>query len=158
MHEKTAEPKRWIDSLHEQLTTPVDRKTFEFAVGLFQAAAAGAIPDAHLLKPDPEKPGLYLTNIPINRGMLAVMRETRHLTDAQRQGISLRLMYFGEVVEAAATDSRFSEHVKRDDDGCLLVSGAFQGAYAACDLQMDDNSIGPNWDHLLQLLPEMERD
>ena len=73
--------------VQRQLTIAVDPEVFKFAVELFQEAASGRMTGSHVPKPD--EPALHLTNIPMNRGMLAVVRETRHLDEDTRQALML---------------------------------------------------------------------
>lgn len=135
----------------EHATDPVDPKLFAFAIELFHAAAAGLDPSAHIPKPDPDRPGLYLTNIPINRGMLAVMRETKHLTQDQSVALSARLMEFGFAVDRLKDDPRFAEHIKKgDDEHSLMVSEEFRSAFSQCAFRFDQECMGPDVEDLLR--------
>jgi hypothetical protein len=67
-------------------------------------SAANRLPGYHLKggpSPGDESGGLYLTNIPINRGMMAVVRETQHLSEHMLQSLLMCLMHFGEMMERA---------------------------------------------------------
>lgn len=136
------------DDLREAMKSPIEYPVFKFALGVFQEAASGRMIGAHLPKPD--GPGIYLANIPINRGMLAVLREIPHLNQSQQQALGLRLMNFGEAVGEAQADSRFSGHFKQGDEpGSIMVSDAFTRAYAECRFVISNEHIGPDFDDLL---------
>ena len=122
---------------------------FRFAFDVYSKAASGEMVGSHLPKPDPGKPGLYLSNIPINRGMMAVMRETQHITDDERQSLCLRLMHFGEAMELARADSRLADHLKPDGE-MFLVSRPFVDAYAQCHFHMSQEDLLPDLDDLFQ--------
>lgn len=131
------------------LSVPVDPAVFEFAIPLYQAAASGAYPDAHIAPPEPgEGPGFRLTNIPMNRGMLAVMNATRHLSQDERQALVMRLMHFGDALNAARADPRFAVHVKEGEDDGILVSEVFQRGLAVCDFKVSDDYVVPDMDDL----------
>lgn len=132
---------------------PLD--TFEFALTLYEQAARGTMPGYHLQGgpgPDDEPGGIYLTNIPINRGMMAVVRENRHLSDAVRQSLLMRLMHFGEMMEKAQADPRFDGHFKpSDEEGAMMISGAFIHAAAECKFVASNDNFGPDIDDLHRL-------
>jgi hypothetical protein len=152
---KTKEKKLSLSDFSKQMEKPVKPELFAFAVPLYQAAASGELHGAHIPKPDPEKPGMYLTNIPINRGMLAVMNQTRHLSHAERGALTWRLMHFGQAIQAALADERFGEHVKPGDEPeSLLISSEFQDAYAVCKFETIGENSRPDMEDLLARLPK----
>ena len=132
-----------------QMNKHVDPETFKFALGLFQEAAAGRMTGSHINKPT--EPGYHLTNIPMNRGMLAIVRETRHLGDSERQALMLRVMHFGETIEVVLADARFNEHV-RTEDASWAISNEFMEAYSTCKFNIDDKHIKADIEHLASLL------
>jgi hypothetical protein len=137
------------------LTVPVDPAVFEFAIPLFQAAASGAYPDAHIKPAQPDDgPGFRLTNIPMNRGMLAVMKETKHLSQDEREALVMRLMHFGDAFVAARADPRFAEHVKDGQDDAVLVSDAFQRGVAVCAFKVTDDHVVPDMDDLWERIKD----
>src|ERR1700754_189479 len=121
-----------LTKIAAQMAQPVPVDTFNFALTLYEQAARGTMPGSHLQGgpgPDDKPGGIYLTNIPINRGMMAVVRENRHLSDGMRQSLLMRLMHFGEMLEKAQADSRFNDHFKpADEEGAMMISGAFTHA------------------------------
>lgn len=147
--------KRWIDKAMEGISQPIPFDTFNFALTLYEQAARGTMPGYHLKGgPGPDDPpgGLYLTNIPVNRGMMAVVRETKHLTEEQRQGLLWRLMHFGQVYEAARNDPRFDEHFKpSDEEGAVMVSGAFIRAAGEFRYLQTEEDIVPDMEDLFRL-------
>lgn len=156
---KRATPSLALLAERMDLAVPVD--TFNFALTLYEQAASGTMPGYHLQGgpgPDDEPGGLYLKNIPINRGMMAVVRETRHLTEEVRQSLLMRLMHFGEVMEKAQADERFADHFKPSDkEGALMISGAFTHAVAECRFIVSAKHICPDMDDLYRLA-ELYRD
>lgn len=142
---------RMVQTILESANTPIDESTFAFMVGIYEKAARGELHGAHLPGRG-EKPGYYLTNIPMNRGMMAVMRESGHLTDHQRKSITWRLMHFGEVLERAQKDPRFAQHIKPGEGGDhLLVSYAFQSAYGAVPFMFKRGQVICDFDELYRL-------
>jgi len=115
------------EMVRRQLEIPADVETFKFAVGLFQEAATAKLHGSHI--PPPSSPGFHLTNVPLNRGMLAIVRETQHLSDDERQALMMRVMHFGETLELARQDSRFSEHLQASEAG-YTVSNELMEAIA----------------------------
>lgn len=137
------------------LSVPVDPALFEFAIPLYQAAASGSYPDAHIKPGEPgEEAGWRLTNIPMNRGMLAVMNETRHLSQDERQALVMRLMHLGDALSAAHADPRFAEHVKDGEDNVLLVSDVFQHGLAVCKFKVSNDFVVPDMDDLWERIKD----
>jgi len=135
--------------VERQLTLVVDPATFKFALSLFQEAASGRMSGSHINKP--LEPGLHLTNIPMNRGMLAIVRETRHLGEDERQALMLRVMHFAETIQAVSADARFAEHVCIDDSG-FQISDEFIEAYSSCKFTIVDEHIRVDSESLAMLL------
>lgn len=148
-------------TMKDAIQQPVPTDVFQFCVELFQAAARRTYPEATIPRPDPDKPGYYLTDIPINRGMLAVVKETRHLAKDVQQSLLMRLMHFGEMVDAASKDPRFDGHIKPGETADVtLVSSGIQDCYAACRFVLTGDHIAPDFGHLAELVaalpPESE--
>jgi hypothetical protein len=141
------------DMVKRQLRIPADPETLKFAVGLFQEAASGRMHGAHIKRPN--EPGMHLTNVPLNRGMLAIVKETQHLTDDDRQALMMRVMHFGETISAAAGDSRFEKHVQSTPDG-FKVSDEFMEAFATCRFQVTNDHICADMDSLADLVAGRE--
>ena len=132
--------------LRRQLTIPADPETFKFAVGLFQEAASGTMHDSHIPPPSTE-PGFHLKNFPLNRGMLAIVRENQHLSEDARKSLMMRVMHFGETLEIANKDSRFSDHLRIDHAG-YMVSNELMDAIARTPFVIIDNQIQADLDQL----------
>lgn len=135
-----------------EINIPAD--VFSFAIEIYQAAASLRIPGSGIPAPYPDKPGYYLTDIPFNRGMLAVMKETSHLSDEIRKALGMRIMHFSEAMELAQKDKRFSTHIIAQDDGSLNVSRAFQDSYAACRFLIKKKRVSPDMNHLWDLIQQ----
>jgi hypothetical protein len=145
-----------VDDMKQWMDRPIPFDTFKFALELFQQAASGRMSGAHIPKPDSEgPPGLYLTNLPINRGMLAAMNELRHLDDQERHALGLRLMHYGQTVQEAQIEPRFAEHFRPGDpaekDVVVFVSGAFTKAYVGARFRIDEDHMGVDMDDLYRL-------
>ena len=138
------------ERVHRQMTIPCDPETLAFAVGIYQAAIAGRMPSAHI--PPRKGPGLHLTDVPMNRGMMAILKETRHLSEDDRQVLMFRVMHFGETMSAALLDIRFKRHLRSSDDTGLEVSNELMNAYAACKLASVDGYAVADMDHLADML------
>lgn len=150
-----------MTSLTETIAAALGRavpwETFRYALEIYQQAARGVMPGSHIPKPEEGGgPGYYLTNIPINRGMMAIMREFRHLDELDRQALGMRIMSFGEAVNAAQGDPRFSEHFKpSDEDGALMVSDSFSQAYAECPFLQGVEDFAPDMDAIFHRAEEI---
>ena len=154
--------KKWNsleNAMRKIAQTPVDPALFEFSLGLFCSAASGEMHGSHIPRPDSNFPGIYLTDIPINRGILAVMRETEHLSQADRMALTFRLMHFGEAMAAAREDDRFATHLlpDEDEDGAVMVSGSFQKAYAQCQFLATKKTLRVDLDSLLSCISAVEQ-
>lgn len=84
---------------------------------------------------------LALSDIPINRGMLAVMKELRErqVDDRQRMAMTMRIMHFGEVFEAPETQ-RFIR--PGGAEGQVEISQALIEACATARLTVTDEAMG----------------
>jgi len=142
----------YSDEAAKRFCGPVDPELLLFAIPLYQAAAMGTMPGSHIPRPDPESgPRIALTNIPMNRGMLAVMNQTRHLSQEERMALGWRLMHFGEAIQAASKDPRFTNHVRpAAEAGATEVSDGFQRAYARCKFAGGSDHIRIDMDDLLK--------
>jgi hypothetical protein len=121
---------RWIDAIGE----PVDPEKFIFAAHAYQAAASMSMPTENLQS----KPLLILdgtpvslTDVPLNRGMMAVIKELREAGVENVQAYVWRLMHFTEILEAR---ERFGALMKPSQDGTAMISDAV--FYAAATAKM----------------------
>ncbi|MBT2333601.1 hypothetical protein J7E49_06750 [Variovorax paradoxus] len=80
-------------------------------------------------------PGLYLTDIPINRSGLATTAFLKRAGVTAPQAYLWRVMHFFEVLEAAAAHG-LSDHVREDEISCALVSAA-----AAANMHFGDGPV-----------------
>lgn len=146
---------QWREKMGTVLQTPVPHQVFIAATEAYARAARGDDPKDHLPggpKAGDPPGGYYLSNIPMNRGMMAVMREGRALPDDQRQALGFRVMQFGEALEAAQSDSRFTEHLKPGDEpGAVNVSEALMRALAECRFILEQDNIAPDMDDLYRI-------
>ena len=97
--------KRWIDQLH----SPVDPVRFLAMTRVYQQAA-------RIPLPKPKGAGYYLKDMPINRGMLAVVGAMRKAGDSQEAltGTMGRLMLVGEIFDAR---EYFGDYILPGTDG-----------------------------------------
>lgn len=138
------------ERVHRQMTIPCDPETLAFAVGIYQEAIAGRMPSAHI--PPRKGPGLHLTDAPMNRGMMAILKETRHLSEEDRQVLMFRVMHFAETVSAALLDTRLKKHLRSSDDTGLEISNELMKAYAACKFVNVNDYAVADMDHLAGML------
>jgi hypothetical protein len=155
--------KSFAEQMNEAASTPVPFEAYAKATEAFERAARGDDPADHLPggpRPGDEPGGLYLTNIPINRGMMAARRAVGdELSEIQTQSMLLRLMHFGDSLESAQQDVRFAEHVKASDESGLLdVSEAFMRVYAECAFEVEAERMGPDMDDLFRLAERYRED
>lgn len=91
-----------LTELAKSAAEPVDPDLFLWCQGIYQAAASLTMPvESPAAKPMFVHKGqsYSFSDIPINRGMLAVIKELRErgLSDDQRMAMSWRLMHFGDI-------------------------------------------------------------
>ena len=121
-----------LTGLAKSSTDPVDPELYLWCHGVYHAAAELSMPvenpEARALIQHDGKT-FALSDIPINRGMLAVMKELRErgLTEEQKMAVTCRLMHFGEVLKK----KRLQPFIKKGEQpGDLLVSEALIKACA----------------------------
>jgi len=91
-----------LSELAKSCVEPVDPELFLWCQGIYHAAASLSMsvenPAAKPLFSDGDKTYAF-SDIPINRGMLAVMKELRELglSEEQKMAISWRIMHFGDI-------------------------------------------------------------
>lgn len=122
----------------------VDPKLFTWCTNVYGAAAHLSMPvENPANKPifqEDDGRVLAFSDIPLNRGMLAVMKELheRQVDDRQRMAMTMRIMHFGEVFQAAETQ-RFIR--PGDMEGQVEISEALIEACATARLTVDDGQI-----------------
>lgn len=91
-----------LSDLAKSCAEPVDPDLFLWCQGIYHAAASLSMPvenpAAKPLFSDGDKTYAF-SDIPINRGMLAVMKELRErgLSEEQKMALSWRIMHFGDI-------------------------------------------------------------
>lgn len=122
----------------DRATAPVDPSLFVEMSNVFQAAAQRPLP-----KPKRRSPGYYLTDIPLNRGMLGTVAALRKKgAAAQVEPILFRLMHLGEIFEAR---EHFGDFIRdrADADGVDISDSLLMAAAVA---RMSPNEEGPYFD------------
>lgn len=125
--------KKSLTELAKSSADPVDPDLFLWCQGVYHAAASLSMPvENPAAKPviaDGDKTYAF-SDIPINRGMLAVMKELRErgLPEEQRMAMSWRLMHFGDIFKHQKKLHAFIKH--GDSPGELEVSEALIKACA----------------------------
>jgi hypothetical protein len=122
-----------LTELAKSCAEPVDPDLFLWCQGICHAAASLSMPvenpAAKPLFSDGDKAYAF-SDIPINRGMLAVMKELRErgLSEEQRMAISWRIMHFGDIFKH---QNKLQAFIKNGDGpGELQVSEALIKACA----------------------------
>lgn len=131
-----------------------DPETFAFALGVYSAAFMGHSPNSHVPPPPPDATGYSFADIPINRGMLAVMREMQHLSHDDRTTLCARIMEVSQTVSMASEDERFSEHLIWTPTH-MNVSNSFINAMAVCKFKMSGDKCFADLDDIHERLSEM---
>lgn len=121
-----------------RMTRPVDPALFVEMVNVFQAATQRPIP-----APKRRRPGYYLTDIPLNRGMLGTVQALRQKGgDLQVEPILFRLMHMGEIFEARARFGHFIRD-RADADGVDISEAPLKAAAVA---RLMPSEAGPYFD------------
>jgi hypothetical protein len=133
-----------IPKMIDRVTAPVDPDLFVEMSNVFQAAARRPLP-----KPKRRTPGYYLTDIPLNRGMLGTVAALRKKTDSsQMEPILFRLMHLGEIFEAREQFGHFIRD--REDAEGVDVSEALLMAAAVARIAATDAGSYFDLDDVLQ--------
>jgi len=120
------------------MTKPVDPALFVEMVNVFQAATRRPIP-----APKRRRPGYYLTDIPLNRGMLGTVQALREKGgEAQIEPLLFRLMHMGEIFAARAHFGRFIRD-RAEDDGIDISEALLKAAAVA---RLVPSEAGPYFD------------
>lgn len=121
-----------------RMTRPVDPALFVEMINVFQAAAQRPLP-----APKRRQPGYYLTDIPLNRGMLGTVQALRTKGGGiEPEPILFRLMHMGEIFEAR---DRFGHFIRdrADADGVDISEALLKAAAVA---RLTPNETGPYFD------------
>jgi hypothetical protein len=122
--------KDWKEEFSRQAEHPVDEELFLYCQHVYAAAAHLSMPvENPAYRPLIEDKGktYALADIPINRGMLAVLKELRGRDEMTRQAIMLRLMHVGEIFGQEKLKKFFQES---KEPGAVMVSEALLRACA----------------------------
>lgn len=116
--------------------TPVDPEKFVFASNVYSSAAQRTMPvDARPFR-KPDEPGewLVLSDIPINRGMMAAIGELRSIgiDGDELHAYLFRLMHFGEIFEHEDALREFIQ--PGDTPDSKMVADALLKAVAIADV------------------------
>lgn len=115
----------------QDLQAQADPDRFLAMTQVFQQAARVPLPQ-------PSGPGYYLTDMPLNRGMLAVVGAMRKAGDSDREVCATlaRLMHIGEIFDAR---ERFGHFIRpgtdADGDGGIEVADALLKAAAVARIE-----------------------
>lgn len=136
----------------EGMAAPVDPKTFLFMTNVYMAAAGMTMPVENPASKakftGPDGTVFALSDIPINRGMLAVVAELRKIGVEVTSGYCARVMFLDEVFQEK---ERFAEFIKSShEEGCVMVSEALLMAAAVAKFDvMPPDRLGFDLDDLL---------
>lgn len=121
----------------------IDPDVFTFCSNIYHHAARLTMPvenpAAKTLFVDGDK-GYALADIPLNRGMLAVMKELReqgHPEDV-KHAVAMRLMHFGEIFGKEELQPFLKEG---DAPGYMMVSEALVKACASAQFIFEDEHV-----------------
>lgn len=133
------------------MMAPVDPKTFVFASNVYQAAARMTMPvenpGAKPLVQDEKGRTYSLSDIPMNRGMLAVVGQLREMKVDNPAAYTARLMHMGEIFQEK---ERFAEFFKpSDEDDSVMVSDALLMAAGVAKFIVNDKHMGFDLDDVL---------
>lgn len=122
------------NSFMQQMLAPADAAIFLEMTQVFQAAARVPLPD----RPGP---GYKLTDIPMNRGLLAATSAMRKRGDAPAVTMPVlsRLMNLGDIFEQAEYFGHFIR--AGSGEGCVEVSEALLRAAAVARMLSDDDGV-----------------
>ena len=147
-----------LSELARASADPVDSELFLWCQGIYQAAAALNMP----IENPAARPLITVgdmsyafADIPMNRGMLAVMKELseRGLSDEQKMAVSWRLMHFGEIFRH---QEKLQAFIKvGDNPGELQVSEALIKACATARIVSSDNDVHFDIDDVARIAQEL---
>jgi hypothetical protein len=147
-----------LTDLAKSSTDPVDPELFLWCQGTYHAAASLAMPvENPAAKPmftDGDKTYSF-ADIPLNRGMLAVMKELRErgLTEEQKMAMSWRLMHFGDIFKH---QSKLQAFIKKGENaGELQVPEALIKACATARVLNSKKKVRFDIDDVARIAQEL---
>jgi hypothetical protein len=141
---------------------PVDPDLFLWCANIYQAAAGMTMP---VENPASKKfqigeRTMSFTDISINRGMMAVMKELgeRNASQEDRMAMAWRLMHFGEIFKHAEAELAEFFRTPEDDPEAKEISTAVIKACATARIIVDGESV--EWDipDVIRIARELEKD
>jgi hypothetical protein len=146
------------DKMSEYIDTPVDEDLFLFCSNLYSAAAQMRMPvENPTAKPIFESDGnVYaFSDMPINRGMLAVMDELNEQNVPQEIKMSMtwRIMQFGEVLSETEKFSKWMRFT--NEEGTMEVAESLIRACAKAKMVMTKENASFDLDDVERLAIEI---
>lgn len=135
----------------DNMSKPLDPKTFMMMMDVFQAAADLTMPTLN-----PEEAAKFqlddgstirFTDRPMNRGMLEVNRQLRELGVEPRQAYTARIMQFSDILDAA---DRFGDLIKPGEElHSMLIDEVVYEACATARFHMSGDHFGYDVDDVI---------
>lgn len=153
---------RKIDALshmEEWVNLPVDEDLYLFCSNLYSAAAHMSMPVENPASKQLGIEGLAtfaFSDIPVNRGMLAVTKELRDqgIAEPTRFSMCWRVMHFGDVL---AERERFAKWIRPGEEpGAVAVAEALIRACAVARIDLSDDKGSFDMDDLARHAAEIE--
>lgn len=147
-----------LDKMREYTNSPVDEDLFLFCSNLYSAAAQMTMPvENPAARPIIKSGGktYSFSDIPMNRGMLAVMSELneQNTTQVIKMSMSWRIMHFGDVL--SETD-RFSKWIRdTNEEGAMEVAESLIRACARANMVMTNEVASFDLDDVERLAVEI---
>lgn len=140
-----------------QSMEPVDPELFLWCQGVYYAAASLSMPvqnPEYTRVPLDEKGGFVLKDMPMNRGMLAVLKELRERNAPEnvKMAMMARLMHFGEIMRAPAL-APFIKPTGNGDE--LSVSEAVIKACATAEFVIADANMRFDIDDIARIAQQL---
>jgi len=128
----------------DNFTQPVDPELYVYCNQIYSAAVGMKMPtESPSKKPAFKDEGntYVFSDIPVNRGMLAVSKELSEmdLAEAQRLSIMTRVMQFGELLRNSVLEEFLKPGPTEDE---IMVSEALIKACATAKILVDEDNIG----------------
>lgn len=134
---------------------PVDPELYRFCVDVAGRAITGDLHDCHVPPPPDDTPegSIYFTDIPMNRAMLAVLREIQHLPYEDQLPVSWRVMHTADYFRRLMSDGRFEDYFRLEDDGSYVDERIFD-ALAVAPMVVKEEDVTIDVDAVFRSLTE----
>ena len=140
-----------------EMCGPVDAKLFMYCSEIYGAAAHMSMPveNPSFKKFKVGESFIALTDIPVNRGMLAVTKELRELkvSDQVKAAMVSRLLHFGEIFEHAECKPWIKES---SEQGSVMVSECLMRACAEAKINVTNDRLRLDIPDLVRLAEQYE--